>query len=216
MKKSKRSKLKTYGFFWLFILLILIVPPVIGAIINKEARSIGYFVSSMLHFLIALLCFLSFAKTKNILFILIGLYLFVGSIHTYLQSFGKGDEYWEYILLSQLIILLISLYFFKKNKQILHSSIHCFLELAANSDNDLTDGYSGRPYPVGKVFYTKEEIIRFGKFVNKSLIAVSYFENNRIVLVFTNNIFYNKKCIILLCISRPHHFLFHIYLKKSA
>jgi hypothetical protein len=63
------------------------------------------------------------------------------------------------------------------------------LERAAKTVNDTNDGYSARPYPSGKRQYSKDEVVKFAGYLNKKLIAVSYIDNNRVVLVFSNGMF---------------------------
>jgi len=60
------------------------------------------------------------------------------------------------------------------------------LELAAYPVNDVANGFTYRPQPVGKAEYDKAEIEKFAKFILKNLIAVPYVEDNRIVFVVTD------------------------------
>ena len=63
------------------------------------------------------------------------------------------------------------------------------LELAAKSINNMTDGFTARPHPAGKIEYSKEDILKFAKFIYRHLIAVPYFEDNRIVIAITGKIY---------------------------
>ncbi len=68
------------------------------------------------------------------------------------------------------------------------------LELAAKPVNETADGFTARPLPVGTAHYTKEEIIHFGKYLSKNLIAFPFIEKNRIYLMINSSgIFFYRK-----------------------
>ena len=56
------------------------------------------------------------------------------------------------------------------------------LELAARPINDITNGFTQRPFPAGKTEYTREEIVNFSRFLMQHWITTSYFEPQRVVL----------------------------------
>ncbi len=64
---------------------------------------------------------------------------------------------------------------------------HEILELAARPVEEFSDGFADRPYPAGKVAYTREEIGGFAVFALKYAIACPYFESDRIVLTVPRN-----------------------------
>ena len=47
-------------------------------------------------------------------------------------------------------------------------------ELAAESVEQVGNGYTPRPRPVGKVEFTKQEILAFARFVTRNLIAIAF------------------------------------------
>jgi hypothetical protein len=55
------------------------------------------------------------------------------------------------------------------------------LELAAQPVEDVAEGFSGRPRPVGKIEATREEILEFAHFARRKLIAMTYQEADRVV-----------------------------------
>lgn len=57
------------------------------------------------------------------------------------------------------------------------------LELAAQPVDDIADGYSPRPHPVGKCEFGRTEIIGFASFARRKLIAMTYVEPGRVVFV---------------------------------
>ena len=56
-------------------------------------------------------------------------------------------------------------------------------ELASISTEPSPDGFTERPRPAGRTDYSKDELIGFAKFLSSNLIAMPYFEENRIVFV---------------------------------
>jgi hypothetical protein len=56
-------------------------------------------------------------------------------------------------------------------------------ELASMSIAPQPDGFTERPRPAGRSEYTKNDLIGFAEFMRKHLIAMPYFEENRIVFV---------------------------------
>jgi hypothetical protein len=58
------------------------------------------------------------------------------------------------------------------------------LELAARPVDDVKNGFTQRPYPLGKAVYSKGEIFGFAEFLKSSLIAIPFVESNGITLAF--------------------------------
>jgi hypothetical protein len=63
------------------------------------------------------------------------------------------------------------------------------LELAGQSVSDVADGFTERPYPLGRYNCSKEELISFANTLDKLYIAYSFAQKNRIVLVFNSGFF---------------------------
>jgi hypothetical protein len=57
------------------------------------------------------------------------------------------------------------------------------LELAATPVEEVGNGYTPRPLPAGKLEYTRKELLAFAEFVRRNLIAITYNEGQRIVMV---------------------------------
>jgi hypothetical protein len=56
------------------------------------------------------------------------------------------------------------------------------LELAAQPVHEVTDGFTRRPKPIGKIDAQRETIEDFAHFLLKNLVAIPYFEADRTVL----------------------------------
>ncbi|MGD2088719.1 MAG: hypothetical protein PVH61_21250 [Candidatus Aminicenantes bacterium] len=63
------------------------------------------------------------------------------------------------------------------------------LEMAARNVNSVMDGYTARPYPLGKTDFKKKELVKFAKFLQKNLVATAYVEKERLILVFGQRFF---------------------------
>lgn len=61
------------------------------------------------------------------------------------------------------------------------------LELAARPVEGAGDGFTARPYPAGNADYTKEQLLRFARYLLKHMIAFPYVERDRVVLVVPEN-----------------------------
>ena len=57
------------------------------------------------------------------------------------------------------------------------------LELAAQPVQDITNGFTERPRPSGKVTVSREDVLAFAQFASRNLIAMPYMEPDRVVLV---------------------------------
>lgn len=64
------------------------------------------------------------------------------------------------------------------------------LELAARPVEGTEDGFTGRPYPAGKADYTRDEILRFARFMGKHTVAVPMEDDDGVVLVIPKNILF--------------------------
>ena len=63
------------------------------------------------------------------------------------------------------------------------------LLMAAGNVDSAMDGYTARPYPLGKSDFKKEELVKFAKFLQKNLAAAAYIEAERVILVFGQRFF---------------------------
>jgi len=55
------------------------------------------------------------------------------------------------------------------------------LELAAMPVKETLNGFTERPLAAGKINHTKEEILSFAMFIRKTLVAIPYIEESRVV-----------------------------------
>lgn len=57
------------------------------------------------------------------------------------------------------------------------------LELVATPVEEVGNGYTPRPLPAGKLEYTRNELLAFAEFVRRNLIAITFNEGQRVVMV---------------------------------
>jgi len=56
-------------------------------------------------------------------------------------------------------------------------------EMAAEPVEEVGDGYTARPRPIGKVEFTRQELFAFARFCARNLIAIAYLSPRQVVLV---------------------------------
>jgi len=63
------------------------------------------------------------------------------------------------------------------------------LEMAAMPVEEVREGYTTRPFPVGKIVFNRQEMVRFSRFVRRHLIAIPRIENDQIVFMIAHSRF---------------------------
>ena len=63
------------------------------------------------------------------------------------------------------------------------------LELAGQEVATVEDGFSGRPYPAGKLDYSVEEIRTFANILDRFFIASTIIDKERAIIVFTHGLY---------------------------
>jgi len=147
-------------------------------------RHIAWAFVAVLFFLYGLLSLIAFVRTRSSGYLIGGLAqicagLWIGGMHN--GVFTINNQLTLIIGIIALIlmiwaqILLISRRFKWRGREI--------LELAAQPVEDMTNGFTNRPRPLGKVEISREEILAFARFASKNLIAMPYIEPDRVVFV---------------------------------
>ena len=184
MKQSDYRKLANY-FLPLIVLPIFLIPLILFILVFGAASA--FVCASVVFFSLGLLLTGSFLKTRNFPSLIIGLALIVCGLFQLkflsltiliiippifagisakapiLSKFGSWDIYYPYNLTP--------------------------LVKAAENVNSFMDGYTARPYPLGKSDVKKKEFVKFAKFLQKNLIATAYVEEERVILVFGQKFF---------------------------
>ena len=132
----------------------------------------------------ALFSFTAFIRSRNTGYLIAALFQFSGGL--WVGGLHEGIFFIDETLLSLLAVatvvflawmqlLLFSRRFKWRGREI--------LELAARPVEDVSDGFTERPRPLGKTSLMRKDIIEFARFASKHLIAVPYLESERVVFV---------------------------------
>lgn len=126
-------------------------------------------------------------RIKIVIFILL---LIIGTMpwHYHMKEM-EGTLFSDNTYNAHLILFLVSAvlsipYLFRVKRRI---KIHFrkIFELAAIPLKGVENGFTGRPYPVGKWEYTLDEINKFSRFLHKNMIAFPRYYDNRTLLTFS-------------------------------
>ena len=84
------------------------------------------------------------------------------------------------LLIALLLFMLPVLWFIILTKRLKWRGREIF-EMAAFKVEDTTSGYTSRPRPVGNAKYSEQDLHAFANFLSRNLIALSYFETDRVI-----------------------------------
>lgn len=123
---------------------------------------------------------LLFIRTRNPGFaVFILLYLDIALF--FLLRFIKNDFLWLPMLYAAIPLVLLGILVLVSGK--IRPRGRRILELAAMSVDEKADGFTARPFPVGKSTYTKEEIMGFTGFLSRHLVVSPRIQEDRVYLV---------------------------------
>ncbi len=126
-----------------------------------RTRSIGYFFSAL--YLLSM-----------------GLYLLIVPAEFVFESGHDFPPMAKFFVFTSVFLLLVLIYLMATRK-IKWKGREVF-ELAARLVNESPGSFTERPRPVAKIKYSKDELLGFAGFMRRNLIALPYYETNRIVL----------------------------------
>ena len=137
---------------------------------------------AMVSFAIGVLEMFIFIRTRNYGFLILALFLFsCTSLSTIIVMFGSPVisivvlplYIFTFVLMALVIILALTHRFRWRSRDI--------LELAALPVDEISAGFTPRPFPVGQVSSPKSKIEEFARFMHKNLIAIPYIQNGSVV-----------------------------------
>ncbi|MBT3207302.1 MAG: hypothetical protein HN704_03255 [Bacteroidetes bacterium] len=178
-----------WGFHVGFKVLALII--LIYALFQFRAyhrvRSLTYLISSI--YLLTFALFLFFAPISD-----------VGLDKINFTPFNKFLAFCMFALLIWLVYLSITRKVKWKGREV--------YELAAMAVKETSNGFTERPYPTGKLNYSKHDLLEFASFLRSNQIALPFYEENEIAFVpikmgqefrflYTNDYNYKDKSWIL-------------------
>ena len=180
-----RTKLKTNekGFFLILLLITALVAVIYASKNIGNGAAIGLW--GLLVFLNAPLSLGEYLKTKNKGF----LFAFIFQVSA--ASFAAlivihGFKLNPWIILFFILIMIIfgalGLYYnFSRRTKWRYREI---LELASMPVNEISNGFTHRPKPVGKINISEKDLRGFGRYLLKNLVAIPYYETDSVVFSF--------------------------------
>ncbi len=145
----------------------------------------GFYYVAVLVLAASVIPFVTFARTRNIGYLAVGMYLIFfalvcGAAPPLIEDNRDPGVMPLFLAIMYLLLLVVAYQTFNRKLRWRGQEI---FELAAMGVEDTGDSYSARPRPSGKVQVSKTEMIRFMDFVVTNLIAFIFREENRIVFV---------------------------------
>lgn len=194
MTQTIYSKLKPYRTHMLYFFIIWWTPAYLEGIFGKYGGLTGGILQLLVLAVGSLFLLGSFLKSRNGFVLGLSAFLFfLAFIRLMIILNTKepeeiADPGGLIIFMVSFLVILMTTHKFSSGF-IWYRHLPLFLDLAAKPVLTTTNGYTNRPFPVGKAQYSKEEVIRFAKYLHKELIATSYIKEDRVVLIFSNGLF---------------------------
>jgi hypothetical protein len=123
---------------------------------------------------------LLFIRTRNPGFIVFIL-LYLDITLFFLLRIVKDDFLWLPMLYAVIPLVLLGALVLVSGK--IRPRGRRILELAAMTVDETADGYTARPFPVGKGTYTEDEIRSFTRFLTRHLVVSPRIQEDRVFLV---------------------------------
>lgn len=179
-------KLKPPGWSPEYTVGIIMIPMfIITAVLGGIKTMFGFI--AVVEFIVMLIQLSIYLKTRNIGFLWMALaFLFITVFAVQVAINGLDNKskgfmvYGILVLMASLIIVLIVM-----SKKVKWRTREV-LELAAMPVNHIDNGFTERPLPSGKIDASDFEIKAFAEFVRQKLIAIPYFEEEKVVFSLTS------------------------------
>ena len=172
--KSSKLKPDTFGLIKMIIVAISLFVVISYVKLTAEPEIKKVIVGTMWS-IFALIQLVFWLKTANLGFLAFMIFCLLVS-WSYFTDY-KGI----YFIIPALILLVVYLYYVIRKK--FNYRYRDILELAAKPIKDTQDGFTSRPLPAGSVSISKNQLLKFGKYLSKNLIAFPFIEKDRLFLV---------------------------------
>ena len=174
---------------------------------------VGFRVLAIIIAIYSLFQFRAYYRVRNLTYLVSAIYLSTLALFLIFAPITKSgldknnftalNKFLSFIVFS-LLAWLIYLMFTRKVKW----KGREVYELAAMSVKDTSNGFTERPYPTGKINYSRRDLIDFASFLRSNQIALPFYEDNKIAFVpikmghefkflYTNNANYKDESWIL-------------------
>jgi hypothetical protein len=176
-------KLKPAGAaaFWFTVVIILIL-----AGVRFFFEEIGF--RTVIGLMMAAMCLMHLVilvRIRNIVYLIPFLFYLLGAL-TFLSNDAPTEKLVPFFAAAAGVAYLFLIWALSTRR--MKFRYREILELAARPVEGSDDGFTPRPYPAGEAAYTKEELARFAQYLLKNMIAYPCVEQDRIVLVVSENL----------------------------
>ncbi|MGD9020881.1 MAG: hypothetical protein PVF46_03735 [Lysobacterales bacterium] len=161
-------------------LVTLVSIAIVWMVLGKEAAFTWTFLAFCFFAVMALI---AYSRTRNIGYMASTFYLFACCLMIAVRNgFIPGGREIAPAFSILLMVSIVFLVFMMLTRQVKWRG-RDILEIAAQPVDDIVEGYTDRPHPVGKAEYTRREVMDFASFARRKLIAWAYVEACRVVFV---------------------------------
>jgi hypothetical protein len=149
--------------------------------------TVGLFTGAVMIWIYGLYCLFIFLRMGNFGHLFLWVYmLFLGVMAVlasqYVESGWDPDINFMVAWISGVVFFGTLLIYLAATKKIKWRGREVF-ELAAEPVEAVGDGYTPRPRPIGRVEFTKEEILAFARFAARNLISIVYYGPRQVTFV---------------------------------
>jgi len=131
----------------------------------------------------------SFLKTRNTGFLVLTIMFYLEIIYAVMIAAGGQYKFKQLTIAAGVIFVFaasVTIYFIFTRR--LKWRSREILELAALPVAETTNGFTARPMHTGQLSYSQIELRAFAEFVIQNLIALPYFEENRVVFTLDHSV----------------------------
>jgi Ca2+/Na+ antiporter len=183
MKQATKLKPINWGRSVIFgVIGIVLFVSVFAIIRTTMAERTADVLCGIIYLVVTAVCVFSWIKAKQVFVfpimlmnLMVALNFFVG-----LQTFTVISVFT--VIITVCLFTLFIYMFFVYLKHTGYS--RRILERAARPVDDAKNGFTRRPFPLGKAVYSKGELFGFAEFLKSCLIAIPFVESNGITLAF--------------------------------
>ncbi len=148
---------------------------------------VGFIVLASFFWIYALYALFIFIRTGNLGHLVVAAYqVYMGIIlllaAQYLTDLDTAREEWKIAWITGVIVFGILIIYLAWTKKIKWRGREIF-ELAAETVEEAGNGYTPRPRPVGRVEFSRQELLAFGRFCARNLIGLVYLSPRQATLV---------------------------------
>lgn len=176
---NKEKKLKPVAISFLILLHVLILSVFILIRIIYDADT-TFLIGAIINIVGAFWSLFLVLRTRNLFFIILFLFFLFLTTANFVRVFYSVSIA-EYFLFISLLFGIWMFYILIKKK--VKSRVREVLELAAKPIKETEDGFTSRPYISGQIDFSTVEINKFSNFLLKHLIALPYFERDRVIFL---------------------------------